>query len=254
MDFSVDCRWTDNVPLSDKYIEDFLFILQITWSVEDKEGLRLDFENRYYRNIYGPSLLTMIYCDGKPASCGAMWRNDIGDRRAYQHIDTCTLEEFRGQGLFRKGTEKALELIGEETLSYGFANPSSLAGYLKFGWDVLKMEKPKIMFSARKYLKSNPAMIDAEYAGWYLTTFRGRILAASRSGKTFLVIPTSRNRVYQIIGCAQKEAARFFAKAPGLSLLVYSSIPTAIDSTRQGSVVVARYKGDVIPLWKSDAL
>ena len=254
MDFVFDCRWTDKLSPSDRYVEDFLFVLDATWNVGDKESLRRSFENRYFRNIYGPSLLTVIYCEGKPAGSGAMWRNDIGERIAYQRIDTCTLEAYRGRGLFRRAIEKELSLIGEDTLSYGFANPSSLAGYLRFGWQVLKMEKPKIMFCTRKYLRNNPIKIDSKYAEWYLTAFKDRIFSVTRGGKSFLVLSTSHKRIYQIIGCADKGAELFFRKAPSLSLLVYSNIPTTVDCSNQGNVVVMRYRGDFIPLWKCDAL
>ena len=254
MELFLDCRWTDKLSASDKYVEDFLYVLGSTWNVEDRQELRRNFENRYFHNIYGPSLLTVVYCDGKPAGSGAMWRNDIGGREAYQRIDSCTLEAYRGHGLFRKAIEKELSLIGEDTLSFGFANPSSLAGYLKFGWKVLKAGKVKIMFSAKKYLKQNPAVIDAAYSKWYLTTFKDKIFRISRGGMEFLVMPTSRKRVYQIIGAAENGAEAFFSPAPRFSLLVYSSIPAEIDSSNQGNVVVTRYKGDVIPLWKCDAL
>ena len=254
MEFVFDCRWTDSLSASDKYVEDFLYVLATTWNVADTAELKRNFENRYFHNIYGPSLLTVIYCEEKPAGSGAMWRNDIGGRVAFQRIDTCTLEAYRGHGLFRKAIEKELSLIGEDTLSYGFANPSSLDGYLKFGWKVLKADRVKIMFSPKNYLKRNPSVIDASYARWYLVTFREKIFRIRRGGMDFLVMPTSRPRIYQIIGVAEKEAVKFFDPAPSLSVLVYSSIPTDTDPSNQGNIVVTRFRGDVIPLWKCDAL
>ena len=233
MDFVFDCRWTDTLSASDKYVEDFLNVMAETWNTADTGELRRNFENRYFHNIYGPSLLTVIYCDGEPAGSGAMWRNDIGDRIAYQRIDTCTLEAYRGQGLFRRAIEKELSMIGEDALSYGFANPSSLAGYLKFGWKVLKADRVKIMFRPRKYLKRNPSVIDAAYAGWYLVTFQKKIFRIKRGGLDFLVMPTSHTRVYQVIGAAEENAVKFFDPAPSLSVLVYSTIPTETDSSNQ---------------------
>ena len=253
MEFVFDSRWTDSLSVSGKYSEDFVYVLATTWNTPATE-IRRAFENRYFRNIYGPSLLTVVYCDGKPAASAAMWRNDIGGRVAYQHIDTCTLEPYRGQGLFRKATDEGLSLIGEDALSYGFANPSSLAGYLKFGWKVLKADRVKMMFSPQKYLKRNPSVIDTGYAEWYLLTFKDRIFWTKRCGVYFLAIPTSRPRIYQIIGAAEKGVERIFRKAPSLSLLVYSSIPPETDSSNTGNIVVTRYRGDVIPLWKCDAL
>ena len=254
MEFVFDCRWTDKLTMSDKYVEDFLFVMGTTWNVSDTDELRRNFENRYFHNIYGPSLLTVIYCEGKPAGSGAMWRNDIGGRIAYQRIDTCTLEPYRGHGLFRKAIEKELSLIGEDNLSYGFAHPSSLAGYLKFGWKVIKADRVRIMLSPRKYLRLNPSVIDVAYAQWYLSTFSDKIFAIKRGGVNFLVMPTSRPRIYQVIGAAEKGVERIFKQAPALSLLVYSSIPSETDSLNTGNIVVTRYRGDVIPLWKCDAL
>ena len=225
-----------------------------TWNVKTVEKARADFENRYIHNIYGPSLLTVIYQEGNPAGSGAMWRNDINGRKAYQRIDTCTLEPYRGCGLFRKAITKELSLIEEDALSYGFANPSSLAGYLKFGWNVLKMEKLRLLISLKKYTIHNPSVIDYEYAKWYLTKFHHRLYRVYTKGVFFLVLPTRHKRIYQIVGRAEKEAAMLFEQIKGPKLLIYSTIPAVVDSSNQGNVVVTRYKTDIIPWWKCDAI
>ena len=55
-------------------------------------------------NIYGPSLITVAYVDGQPAGVDVMWRNDLNGVEAYQTVNTCVLESYRGRGLFKKMT------------------------------------------------------------------------------------------------------------------------------------------------------
>ena len=252
MELFFDCRWSDN--LSEKFIQDFLFVLGDTWhSGGDKS--RKSFERRYLNNIYGNSLLTIVYADGKPAATDAMWRNDIGGRKAYQTIDTCTLEQYRGKGLFRQITEKELSLLEKEVLVYGFPNDKSFPGYVKFGWQVLEKGKTHFCLTLRRCCKAFQGEIDFEYAKWYLAEKQDRVSYVKILNNYFLVIPTGRSLVAQIIGVASRETAMLFEPFNiRYPLLIYSDCPTKLNGENKGSIVVWNWQNDIIPLWKCDAV
>ena len=113
-----------------KFIEDFLATETAVFGSYTREL----FDKKFIRNIYGPSVLEVVYRDGEPIGARALWRNDIGGKKAYQPGDTCVVASARGGGVFTEMTKRSLTLLDDSDIIYNYPNSNSLPGYLKMGW------------------------------------------------------------------------------------------------------------------------
>lgn len=243
-----DCRWSHEI--TPEFMADFLFVLNKIWTTETTEN---QFEIRYKKNIYGKSLLMIAYVDGKPAATQAFWRNDINDRKAYQSGDSAVLEQYRGKGIFKEMVKRGTELLGDDILIYGFPNNNSTPTFIKLGYDMLCSHVIRLFYNAKRFSRLCPQEIDFNYAQWYLSKSR-RIFYVKRHSCYFLVVPTSRRYVYQIISSCDKHTALLFEKGKNCSLLVYAPQSNVISNEKKGNIIVMGYKGEYIPLWKCDAV
>ena len=90
-----------------------------------------EFNRKYIKNIYGDSILVVVYSNSIPVAARAFWRNDINGKRVYQPVDTCVTQQFRRRGIFAKMTNIALKMIKEEDIVYNFPNKNSYPQYIK---------------------------------------------------------------------------------------------------------------------------
>lgn len=98
------------------------------------------FEWKHVRNPFGQSKIILAKDKGKIVGVRVfmkwVYQNDIGQVNAVRAVDTSTLPEYQGKGIFSKLTMKAVEECKAEnyTMVYNTPNPISLKGYLKLGW------------------------------------------------------------------------------------------------------------------------
>ena len=204
------------------------------------------YRTKYDANIYGPSLLTVVYVDGCAAGVDVMWRNDIKGEKAYQTVDTCVLEPFRGKGLFRKMTYHELDYLGQETLVYGFPNVNSYPGYVKMGWQVQRLYKSLCRAPRSELLAS-------DYAFWWIKPQPG--IAHIRKKRTYYLIKKhGRSPVATLIGRVDAMTAQMFPETKGIWLLKQFDTTPSIYNKNKSIPLVCNQPDKEIPYWKIDAI
>ncbi len=247
----IDCRYSDS--LDEKFIGDFI---KVENEVFNTNYSREAFNRKYLKNIYGNSVLVVVYNDNnKPIAARALWRNDISGQLAFQPGDTCVLKEARGGGVFSQMTKQAISILPDKALIYNFPNQNSYPGYIKMGWRCVR-ENRLVLFTSYKNFKAlNPLMMDKAYFEWWI---RGRdsIKYIKRSGRYFLIRKHSRPLCWQILSEVDKDIATQFSKLRKPALIFYSGIKrTFYNKWFATAHVVAKTDKDVvIPVWKTDAL
>lgn len=208
------------------------------------------YQTKFEHNIYGPSLLTVIYVDGQPAGADVMWRNDVRDVRAYQTVDTCVLKQFRGMGLFKKITCWELEALGEDTLVYGFPNRSSFPRYVKMGWRVNRLYKT---FTLLHKDTTELNAIDADYAKWWPKAQQG-ILHVNSKGKQYLIRKKEKSHMAVLLGRVDGDAASLFPATKRAFLYQSFEIKPSIYNKNISIPLVCNRPKMEIPYWKIDAI
>lgn len=201
---------------------------------------------KYEDNLYGPSLITVVYVDGKTAGTDVMWRNDIEGRQAYQTVDTCVLESFRGMGLFKKMTQYELDLLGRETLVYGFPNANSYPGYVKMGWHEQRLYKTLCR-------PQDGDKIDDDYAAWWMKAQAG-ITHIQTTGTYYLIRKHGKSPLATLIGQVDATTARQFPETKGIWLLKRFNNKSSIYNKNKLIPLVCNRPKEEIPYWKIDAI
>lgn len=242
-----DIRWSDE--LDDKFISDFLFVQQSVFNCGDSQGFRRQFLD----NIYGKSVLVVVYMDDNPVAARCLWRNDIGGKEAYQPGGTCVLPVCRGKGIFREMTMRAIAVLNPETIIYNFPNSNSFAGYIKMGWKLIHDYGVRLFTSYKDYIEEHPIKMDREYANWWV---KGKkLFYVCLQGHYFLTHKDHRPFCYRIFAEVDKEIALEFQKA-GLGLFFYRSERQTWYSKRfaLSHLVGRNLENSYIPTWKVDAI
>ncbi len=236
-------KWTDKID--DKSIEDFLNVENAVFSGFTRQLL----ENKYLNNIYGPSLITIAYLDGKPVAADSMIRNDINGL-AYQSADTCVLEDCRGKGVFLQMKKKEIEMIGENTIFFGFPNGNSFHGFVKMGWNVQCGLYPKYLIFPFLYDLRNRELIDFEYAKWL--SHSSHKFYYYKCGHNYYLIKQGQ-KCFQMIGRIERDAALLFErkKHPGV-IKYYSKKKFIFNNKYYGSIITYGNPQFDIPYWKHD--
>lgn len=228
--------------------KDFVYLVNSVF-----DGFLTDecFKTKFMDNIYGPSLLTVGYVDGNPAGADAMWRNDVFGTEAYQSVDTCVLEKYRGMGLFKKITYYEMDLLGENAWVYGYPNVNSYPGYVKMGWNVERLYKTLYLFN--KADAKTVAIIDRNYASWWLKAQDG-ITYVFRKNCYFLIRKNKTKPVATIIGRVEDNTAKLFPKTNGVLLLKYFNKKHAFYNKKKSIPLIFNKMENNIPYWKIDAV
>lgn len=243
-----DCRWSDSID--EKFINDFIKIQNAVFGGGYTKKL---FIKKYVENIYGKSVVEVVYLDGEPVAARGLWRNDIFGTSSYQPGDTCVTEVCRGKGIFTEMTKKSLEFLSDGDVIYNFPNQNSYPGYIKMGWHLVK-EYGFILFkSAKKYLKEHPIKMDKEYADWWLKD--ADCFSYFKSGKEYFLVRPLRKFGYKICACVPKEVALNFKRKP-FGICFYRSEKKTFYNKKMGLPirVVSKQNIDYIPLWKMDVI
>ncbi len=244
-----DCRWSSKVD--DKFIEDFIKVEDIVFKNNYSKEL---FTQKYINNIYGESVVEVVYIDGVPSAARGLWRNDIDGKEAYQPGDTCVTEACRGKGVFTEMTKRSIALLPEDALVYNFPNQNSFPGYMKMGWKLVN-EYGFALFNKKKFFNEHPVKMDEEYANWWLPTAEG--LLYFNSGKDyFLVRKMNKPFCYKAIACVDENVAKQFPKK-SLGVVFYRSTEKNFYNAKLGLPIhVVSKSSDIkyIPVWKIDAI
>ncbi|MDD4689558.1 MAG: hypothetical protein PHE51_07415 [Eubacteriales bacterium] len=245
-----DCRWSDNVD--EKFIDDFNLIQD---SVFCSTSTREDFKKQFIDNIYGPSVVTVVYIDEVPSAARALWRNDIDGYKAYQPGRTCVLGNCRGMGIFTEMTKCSIALLDENAFIYNFPNNNSFPGYLKMGWHLVKEYRPVFLVRLKNYLKEHPLQMDATYANWWVKDVEG-IKYIKRGKHYFIVRQHSKRLFYHIISMVEEDIALLFPKHCAFGLCFYLSERQTFYNKKISSLHVVCKNSDIIciPTWKMDAI
>lgn len=233
--------WTDD--LSGKLKKDYIHLANAVFGAFVTEEY---YKAKYESNIYGPSLLTVVYVDGVAAGTDVMWRNDLNGVKAYQTVDTCVLEPYRGLGLFKKLTYYELERLGQNTLVYGFPNENSFPGYVKMGWQVQHLYK-----TLCRPVEGDEVATD--YAAWWIKAQEG--INYIRKKETFYLIRKHGKRpVATLIGRVDAKTAQLFPETKGVWLLKHFDSKPSIYNKNKSIPLVCNRPNEEIPYWKIDAI
>lgn len=245
-EFEYVFQWANKA--SEQFLKDFMYVEHTVFGGFDRNLVN----RKHINNPYGPSLITVVYLDGKPVAADTMMRNDINGRLAYESSDTCVLEECRGKGVFTKLTKFEIEALEPDSIIYGFPNSNSFPGYVKMGWTVRYKMYPTLFISRKRYNKEHPAIIDKPYAAW---------LAQSSSdyryykvcSDYYLVKFTSKKRL-RMIGRLSKDAIYLFKPASRWKPIIYNSAKKRFyhKDVYHGSLITYGNPQIHIPYWKSD--
>lgn len=245
--FFYDIRWSN--LLDERFIADFLYVQKEVFHC----GSREEFKRQFEKNIYGPSIIVVVYDDDKPIAARAFWRNDIYGKVAYQPGSTCVLSSFRGKGIFKEMTMRVLKLI-DHSIIYNFPNQNSFPGYLKMGWKLLHNYGMRLLTSYKEYSKEHPIMMDDAYAEWWVSgksfnyiKFRGHYFLVHRDHRVLCFRVVAEVSEYMAKQFSRKRIGFFFYKS--------EYIPWYSKHFALNHVVAVNMKdGEYVPTWKIDAL
>lgn len=245
-----DCRWSSR--MDEKFIEDFRTMCSTVFNYDFTFE---EFKRKFLDNIYGDSLLVVVYIDGQPCAARALWRNDINGKEAYQPGDTCVLDVCRGKGIFSQMTRKAISMIPARAIIYNFPNHNSFHGYIKLGWRSIRENRLLLLTSYKEFKSLNPLNIDKRYFEWWI---KGRqdIKYIKRFGKYFLIKKYPRPMSWKILSEVDEEIAKQMPKLKVPALIFYlGTKETFYNKWFATGHVVAKTRDDVIiPSWKIDAI
>jgi hypothetical protein len=101
------------------------------------------FQWKYRENPFGQSRHLFAYADNVFAGCRSFWNLGFTGG-ALQCVDSFTNTKLRGVGVFKLGTEY---LLKDYNLNfYNAPNSISRRQYLKYGWRISSILKPKIAY------------------------------------------------------------------------------------------------------------
>lgn len=243
-----DCRWSDS--LDDQFIEDFIATENSVFKGNYTKEL---FLKKYVNNIYGRSVVEVVYIDKKPVAARGLWRNDILGRPSYQPGDTCVTEACRGKGIFSEMTKKSLEFLNKDDIIYNFPNQNSYPGYIKMGWKNIGVYGLVFFRNNKTYLKEHPIKMDGDYAKWWLEKQEG--IFYFKKGREYYLARKIRRGWYRLIACVEKEVAQLFVKK-FVGICLYRSERKTFYNKNLGQPlhVVSKNDVDKVPLWKMDVL
>ena len=210
------CEWSSNVD--NRMIDDFIRVKNTVFGLHEK---RNDFKLKYLDNIYGDSVIVVVYDKKNPVAARALWRNDLEKRKAYQPCDTCVIQKYRGKKIFTHMTKKSTEKIDKDAIIYNFPNDKSIEGYLKMGWSIIATYRLRLFKSNTLYQKEHPRNINNNYLRWWLMQNRKNFYTVKKNN-TYYLVKHLKWIFYLIIGSIEAENQCLFQKA-SLSILLYSS-------------------------------
>lgn len=250
MTIRYDCRWSDQVDAL--FVKNFNHVQDMVFGQGHSED---GFRKLYIDNIYGQSVVVVVYMDTSPVAARALWRNDLDGKEAYQPGQTCVTEACRGKGIFSEMTRRAIKMLPDNVLIYNFPNNNSFHGYLKLGWKLMGEYRPRLLLTNKQYKKEHSEVIPQNYIDWWLKDKKG-IKYVKYFGEYYLCRHDTPRPYFHVIGRVEKSLATQFPKAGNWGLLFYLSNKISFYNRKYTPVRIVM-KGDdnvYVPIWKMDAL
>ena len=248
MNIYYDCRWSNETD--DKFINDYNLLQDTVF----KNGYNKElFKRKFLENIYGPSIIIVVYSNDIPVGARAFWRNDIDGRVAYQPGDVCVLEECRGKGMFTEMTKRAFAMLAEDTVIYTFPTPNSFPAHMKMGNKLIASYYPRI-FTHKRYQKEHTLQLDKEYANWWLKS-RNDIKYIKKRGTYYLIMDYGLPLMYIVLAEVEKEVAIKFPQSH-FGIYFYRSTKTSFYNKNKRPLYIVCKNDNIsyIPTWKVDSL
>lgn len=248
-------EWSNQ--FTELFIKDFIYVENAV--LFGGTHSREYFENKYIKNIYGPSALIVAYCGDKPVGAHAMWRNDINGVVAYQDSDSCVLPEFQGLLIFTDMTYLLKkEIGGKDVFSYGFPNSQSGPIGKICRSKVIARYKPRLFLSCKGFSNEHLGMIPYDYAKWWISFKESNAHSIHIGNHYYIVKKKKRKGFLYIIGETDRNTALLFPMtSPCFRILTYSSLKEAFYSKKSTAIEVLSpdtKEQSLVPSWKVDAI
>ncbi len=245
-----DCRWSGDCD--EKFIDDFNHVQDQVFRGKHTRG---SFKHQYIDNIYGPSVLVVVYMDDKPVAARGLWRNDVCDKEAYQPGRTGVLAECRGKGIFTTMTLQAISLLPKDAIIYNFPNQNSFPGYIKMGWVNINKYYLRLFLSSKAFSQEHPIKMDENYFNWWVKG-RSEFRYVRKGGTYYLVRKYPKPFCYKVVAQVEKDIALNCKKGPLFAVYLYPSHETVFYNRHSLPLRPVVKNSDIryIPLWKIDAI
>lgn len=243
----IDCRWTSDAD--QKFIRDWQLVENTVFGIFNDEMI----DRKYFKNIYGPSVLAIAYLDDVPVGADALWRNDINGEETYFSSDTCVLPVARGKGVMTGLIQAKMSLVPKDVSLYGSPNAKSYGGFVKKGWKDLPLYKG-ILTLPIFYTKEYPDFMPNEYAKWWIVGENKYHL--KRFGHYYLVssIP-NKKYIMNLIAEVDEQTAMCYPRYKGFALYIYrTKNKPLLPLLNKVSYNHISWNGDpsIMPYWKVD--
>lgn len=159
MNISFELKKTSAVSQQEEEILNYYFADSFNMMLPCKHY----FSWKYRQNPFGESLHLFARVNGDFAGCRSFWNLGFLDS-ALQCVDTFTNTRFRGLGVFKLGTEYLLK--SHDFKFYNAPNPVSEKQYLKNGWRISSVLKPKITLTSKLYCHAPEIKWNADQLRW----------------------------------------------------------------------------------------
>ena len=245
-----DCRLSSDVD--DKFIADYISVAN---AVFHGNFVRDEFDNMYLRNIYGDSVIVVVYINGTPSAVRALWRNDIEGREAYQLCNVCVLETYRGRGIITGMTKRAMSMVNSGALFYSYPNTKAYPIYLSKGWKLIKSYYLRLLISNRKYREEHPFDADTRYVDWCIK-YKPGTYYIKRGSAYYLVCKHPRPLCYEVFSRVSRSDALKFKKLSNIAFVFYNTTEKTWYNKSFVPLHVMANTDDVhyLPVWKMDSL
>ena len=243
-----DCRWSNKVD--EKFINDYNLLQDTVFQNGYNKEL---FKKKYIDNIYGPSIIIVVYNGEKPIGARAFWRNDIDGKEAYQPGDVCVLKECRGKGIFTEMTKKAFAMLSKSAIIYTFPNSNSFPAHLKMGNKLVASYRQRL-FTNKRYQEEHTLKLDKKYVEWWLSSNK-RIKYTKQGNKYYLVTKYGLPFMYMILAEVEQDVALKFPST-GIGIFLYRSTKTTFYNKNKRPLHIVCKDDNIkyIPTWKVDSL
>ncbi len=247
-DYQYVCQWSDS--LEDQFVKDFISVQnQVLFKGSFTYAF---FKKKYIDNPYGKSLLLVVYDGNKPIAAIADWRNDLGDRLAYQSADGNVIKEYRKKGVFTKTESVMNSYIEKDAVVYGFPNMKSYPAFVKMKW-YLVSESRVNLFLFPYQMKDEK--IPYDYAKWWILG-HNNLYSIKWLGHYYLVRKRINKPVCRVLGEVDKQTASLFQTYKQFTFLTFSSRWKLLSLFDKNAIriISLRHSDVFVPTWKVDAM
>lgn len=255
------CKYTSE--MSNDEISDYSFE-QIGLTQERQNDDFKIFNWLFSENIYGESIHTVVYNNGKPVARRSFWRNDLEDGYiCYQPIHTYVEPEMRRKGIFSRMTQVAIEKARGSYI-YNFPNENSAPGYLKLGWKVKQRGLLDLYFGTRAAVARIFAQVPAipsNYLNWRFVQSPNKVYSYTKVGDVYLLLKQrliGRIKVQVVVGRTLQVVEEYFNSIHPVFLFSHQGGESLVRVRKTDAIVVEYTKYNdyfkQVWLWRSDTI